>query len=180
MKKENQLLARVTRALTGNKDEATEQVSENVGVAEVQAEMAELKAQVETITEAFTEKLEQAASALKEMTEKYEAAQAALSAIEAEKAGMVAAALAAKLAARKEKVVATIGTEKADALLAATENLDYAAFSAVVSALAGSVEAEADTELFKEVGVDAELDATKVEKESKEMKLLQEKYKGAK
>jgi GTP cyclohydrolase III len=71
-----------------------------------------------------------------------------------------------KLAARKEKVVASLGTERADALLKVTEGMDDAAFEAVVSALGVSAAVEAASPLFKEVGVDAKADATKVREES--------------
>lgn len=104
-----------------------------------------------------------------------EAADAALAAVNAEKAALVADAEAKRLAARKEKIVAAIGTEKADALMTATGSLDDTAFEAVVSALNGSIAAEASSDLFKEVGVAAEADASKVE-ESAEMRLLKQKY----
>lgn len=195
MKKENQLLSRIVKMVTGDKTpeavvEATEQVTEaveqavetltvKIDASEVQAEIEKLQAQVDAVTAEFGAKLEEAAAALAEMTAKFEAAQAELATLAAEKAEMVANARAVKLAARKEKVVAAIGTEKADGLMLATEGLDDAAFEAVVSALAGSVDAEAKTELFSEVGVAAEADAAKVVEESEEMKLLKQKYSGA-
>jgi hypothetical protein len=44
-------------------------------------------------------------------------------------------AAALKLTARKEKVVASLGTERAEALLRATEGMDDAAFEAVLPPL---------------------------------------------
>jgi hypothetical protein len=114
------------------------------------------------------------------MTANFEAAQAALNALTAEKAEMVVKAEAAKFTARKEKVVLAIGTEKADGLMLATQGLDDAAFGAVVSALAGSVDAEASTGLFTEVGVAAAADTTKIVAESSEMKIIKQKYSSAK
>lgn len=163
--------------------EAVEQVTETltltVDTSAVQAELDSMKAQLESVSADFGTKLAEAEGKIAEMTALLEAAQAELAAVAAEKAVMVANALTVKLAARKEKIVASIGTEKADALMAATEGLDDAAFEAVVSAMAGSVEAEANTDLFKEVGVTAEADAAKVIEKSEEMKLLESKY-GAK
>lgn len=146
----------------------------------IQAELTEALSQVTTANELIAEMTEAHAAEVANLKAEIEAAKAALDAIEAEKAEMIAKAEAAKLAARKEKVVAAIGTEKAEGLMAATGHLDDAAFEAVVSALAGSVEAEASSDLFKEVGVDAEVDAAKVVEESEEMKLLKQKYQGAK
>lgn len=83
-------------------------------------------------------------------------AQALLAAVEDAKATLVADAKAAKLAARKESIVAAVGTSRADALMTATESLDEVQFTAVVSAMAMSFEAEAESPMFKESGVAAE------------------------
>lgn len=152
---------------------ATETLTVTVDTTTLQAELDAIKAE-------FGTQLEQATAALAEMTSKFEAAQAALAAVEAEKAEMLAKAAEAKLTARKEKVVAAIGTDKADALMAATVDMDDAQFTTVVSALAGSVEAEAKTDLFVEQGVAAEADAAKVVEESPEMKIIRAKYPAAK
>lgn len=184
MKKENQLLSRIVKLVTGKEDTTTKadvidetlKTDQELVIEVASEELDVLKAQVEALTADLGEKLEAANGALAEMTAKFEEAQAQLSAIAAEKAQMVTDALAAKLAARKEKVVAAIGTEKADGLMLATEGLDDTAFEAVVSALAGSVAAEAASPLFKEVGVTAEADAAKVVEESAEMKLLKKQY----
>jgi hypothetical protein len=187
MKKENQLLARLAKAVGITKMdepvEAVAEVAEQVVEApveavtevlgtellvyseELQAEMANLKAQAEAAT-----------SALAEMTAKLEAAHADLSKLVAEKAEMAATAAAVKLAARKEKVIAAIGTERADALMAATEGLDDAQFAAVVSAMSVATDAEAKSPLFSEVGVTAEADAAKVVEESAEARILKQKY----
>lgn len=186
MKKENQLLTRLARVLTGNKVEvtadATQEVVQDVVEAivdQVQVELTVDSAEVQAALQEAAAKLEDLTAQFAELSGKYEQAQAALEALAKEKAEMIAAAAAAKLEARKAQVVAAIGTEKADGLMAATENLDDVQFNAVLSALAGSVSAEADTAMFKEVGVTAEVDAVKVVEaggESKEMKLLRAKY----
>lgn len=139
-------------------------------------DFALLQAEFDLFKQSAADAASQAAAQVAELVSKLDEANAALAAIAAEKAAMAAEAEAKRLAARKEKVEAAIGTEKAAGLLLATEGLDDAAFNAVVSALAGSVEAEAETELFKEVGVTAEADAAKVVTESAEMKILKQKY----
>lgn len=72
------------------------------------------------------------------------------------------AALDTKLAARFKEIEATVGTEKASALMAATTSLDDSAFSAVVNAMKVAGTTEANTSLFSEQGVDAEVDPTKL------------------
>lgn len=123
-----------------------------VDASAIQAELSSVLAQVEVVT-----------SALTEMTAKYEEAQAALAAVAAEKDAIEVAAKAAQAAARLAQVEAAIGTEKAAAFMTATQGLDDTQFASVVSALAGSVEAEAKTELFVEQGVTAEVDAAVLE-----------------
>jgi hypothetical protein len=209
MKKENQLLSRLVKMVTGEpaKPQATapevvveviadaveapveavaavaEKVIETlelrVDTTEMQAVIADLQAQVDAVKAEFGVKLDASVAALAEMTGKFEGAQAALVALAAEKEAMVAAAAATKLNARKAKIEAAIGTEKAAGLMAATEGLEDAQFDAVISALVGSVNAEANTSLFKEVGVTAEADATKIVTESAEMRILKQQF-GAK
>jgi predicted RNase H-like HicB family nuclease len=124
----------------------------------------------------MTAAMQAGATALEAMTAKYEAAMTALTVFEADKAKMVADALEVKMNARKEQIVLAVGTSKADGLMLATENLDDTAFNAVVSALTGSVDSQEDTKLFKEVGVAAQADPSKVAEISAEMKLLKAKY----
>jgi hypothetical protein len=207
MKVENQLLARLARVLTGAKApeapvEATAPAEVDVVTQAVEAAQA-LEATVEAVVEHVdpadvmqmaiaeavkpyaaavieaTAQLETVAAALTEVTGLYEAAKAALAEVAAEKVAMEVAAAVAKAAARKEKVEAAIGTEKAAGLLLATEGLDDASFDAVVAALAGSVDAEAKSPLFQEVGATGVVDAAKIVEESAEMQALKQKY-GAK
>jgi hypothetical protein len=202
MKKENQLLTRIMSVIAGKPAveataaEVVEQVVEAVAEApveavaekvietltlhvdttEMQAVVADLQAQVDAIKADLGAQLETAVASLAEMSGKYEVAQAALAAIEAEKAALVADQVAAKLASRREQIEAAIGTEKAAGLMAATEGLEDVQFNAVISALAGSVNAEASTSLFTEVGVTAEADASKIVEESAEMRILRQQY----
>jgi hypothetical protein len=210
MKVENQLLARLARVLTGKPEavapveapvEATapaevDVVTQAVEAAQAVAEaapvealsiqvdatalLAEVHAQVELVKAEFGVQLADAISALAEMTSKFEAAEAALATIAAEKTALEVAAAVAKASARKVQVEAAIGTEKAAGLLLATEGLDDVSFDKVVAALAGSVDAEAKSTLFQEVGATGVVDAAKIVEESAEMKILKAKYPGAK
>jgi aspartyl/asparaginyl-tRNA synthetase len=97
-------------------------------------------------------------------------------------ASEAAAALAAnkRLDARKAALVATIGSVRADAMLAVVEKFDDAAFEAIVTALKVNGEVEDKSTMFTEVGATAgATDVTKVEssgEETAEMKLLRKKY----
>lgn len=159
---------------------ATTAITVKLDANDISAELSQIKSEFGATFTALTEDFDIAKAALAEMTANFEAAQAALNALTAEKAEMVVKAEAAKFTARKEKVVLAIGTEKADGLMLATQGLDDAAFGAVVSALAGSVDAEASTGLFTEVGVAAAADTTKIVAESSEMKIIKQKYSSAK
>lgn len=196
MIKENQLLSRIIKAVTGKESapvaeatapeveavapETTETLALVVDASAVETELSVMRSELEDGVTKLSAELATAVAALAEMTVNFEAAQAALNALTAEKAELAAKAEAAKFTARKEKVVLAIGTEKADGLMLATQGLDDAAFAAVVSALAGSVDVEASTGLFQEVGVSATADTTKIVAESAEMKLIKQKYNGAK
>ncbi len=143
-------------------------------------EFSVMRETLEAASAALSGDLAIAVSQLEKMTAAFNTAQAALNALTAEKAEMVVKAEAAKFTARKEKVVLVIGTEKADGLMLATQGLDDTSFDAVVKALAGSVDVEASAGLFKEVGVSAVADTTKIVAESPEMKILKQKFKSAK
>lgn len=116
---------------------------------------ADLQALTELVTE-MSEKFNAASMAL-------ETTQAALQASEDAKVALVAQAAAARLEARSKAVVDAIGTEKAPALLAATEQLGDEQFNAIVGAMAQSFEKEAQSPLFKEVGVSASADPVEVD-----------------
>jgi hypothetical protein len=137
--------------------------------SEVQAVLAESQAALAALQEQFTAFKTEAETAAAQAAESLSAAVAEaaslkeqLATLVAEKQALIADASAKKLAERKEKIVAAVGTAKADAVMAATETLNDEAFAAVVSAMAASFDAEAGTEMFKETGITAEADATKV------------------
>lgn len=83
-------------------------------------------------------------------------------------------ALETKLADRKAKLVAAVGDEKAEPALEALKELEDAAFSAVVAAMATSVAKEAQTELFTETGVAGDAEPSK--EMTAEEKILRAKY----
>lgn len=147
------------------------QAAIDAAVATVSAEFGEFKTSAEAAMLEAAEKITSLEAALAE-------ANAALEAANADKAQAVVDAAALKAAARKEKVIAAVGTERAPALLTVTEGMEDAAFDAVLSALSTGAKAEAESPLFTEVGVDAQADTAKVvESESAEMKILKAKYK---
>lgn len=104
----------------------------------------------------------------------------ALAQLKADKEAVELTVKQTKMAARRAIVEAAIGTEKADAFLAATEMLEDAQFNSVSSALAGSVKAEAETAMFKDVGHDAQAEKPSNPQETQEAKLLKAKFAPAK
>ena len=134
--------------------------------------MAELVAQLASKASAFNE-LE---AAFSELSSKHESAIAALAAHNEEKLALVAQAAAAKLQARKESLEMAVGTEKAATLLSTLEVLDDVGFAAVVSSMSMNLDKEANTASFKEVGVSANADATKVVEETSLEAALKSKY----
>lgn len=163
-------------AKADNKEEAT-----NMATKDGQAEMtADNKtAELQALLESATTTLAATQGKLAEMTALHEAAQVALKDAEDVKANMAKEAAQAKFDTRKAVVVASVGTARADALMKATESLDDVSFKAVVDAMAGSFEAEAQTAAFKEVGKSTPEDAAQVaakQDDSEEAKALRAKY----
>lgn len=157
-------------------DTAEIQAAIQAAVTEVKAEFDTYKQTADAAMAEAAEKLNTLQAELAEMAGKLTEAQAALVAADTAKLDAANLAAALKLSARKEKLVASIGTERADALMQATEGMEDAAFEAVAAALGVGIEAESKSELFTEVGTDAQADGSKVT-ESKEMQILRAKYK---
>lgn len=146
------------KKLIGSDQEAKQEDNLKVdseAIAALNAELDQFKLEASQLLEASKLENEKLSADLKTTQEALIEAKGKLKEIEEAKAAAEKQALETKLAIRREKIVAAIGTDKADGLMAATEGLDDAGFDAIVSALAGSVKAEANTELFKEAGVDA-------------------------
>lgn len=140
--------------------------------ADAQAQHTELSSALETALEAVKDADAQVAQANARVAE----LQAALNAVADEQAKALEAAQAATLTARKEKIEATVGSEKVDALMTATTGLDDAAFDAVLSAMTLATDKEAKSKMFTEQGAAAEVDPGKVAELSAEMKLLQSRF----
>lgn len=155
-------------------------VDANAAVAEA---TASLQAQFDAFKLESATQLEQASTALSQAVEtvkdadakivELEAALAAAAvnqaklqafadAAEAEKARLAAEAAQKRLDARKAKIVAAVGTTKADALYLSTQSLPDADFESIVGALGTSAEVEGQSRMFTEAGVTGETDQSKV------------------
>ncbi len=121
--------------------------------------VAELAAQLATVTATLAEK----EKAFAELTAKFAEAQATLEAAEAAKADLAAKAAEKRLQERTEAIAKAVGNDKVDALLAATDGMADEQFNTIVSAMAASFDAEAKTELFTEQGASAQVDPANVE-----------------
>lgn len=151
-----------------NKDENMDKQELSSGVDE--SVVAGLQASVA----ALTTQLASAVSKIAELNSVIDASKQ----LEADKE---AAAQAAKLADRKDQVTAAVGSANAEAVMSALAGLDDGSFATVLSAMATSSKAEAQTKLFTEQGVDAAADLAKTTAESNAtMTYLKSKYQSAK
>lgn len=132
------------------------------GLAEQTQKEANLATPVTEDTVALTAALEASKVALDASNEKVAELALQLSAVGTElqalKDANLAAADAAKVATamtREQKLVSMLGTEAAPATLKALESLDDAAFAVVTDAMGAKLEAEKNSPLFSEKGVDA-------------------------
>ncbi len=121
-------------------------------VVDTNADMASLTASFATLTAQFNAQAEKVAELEKALAD----AATFKATAEADKA-------AATLAARKVKVVAAIGDEKATALMDVLGTMTDPAFDAVMTAMSAAQVKEAETPAFQEVGVDGKADLAKVE-----------------
>lgn len=153
--------------ITPANPEASEEVTQAGDLPEQQKEetmTVEDKAHVElasheaVVAELAAMKVEMASfkAAADAMKAEYEEKLAAYAAAEAQ---AKADAIAVKLAARRSAAEAVMGTEKATAFLAATENMDDATFESLRSVFVTAATAEASSEMFKEVGVETKAEA---------------------
>lgn len=148
---------------------------------QIEASATALLQAVETVKEADT-KITDLQTSLTAATNKLTAFQAFADQAAAEKLALEVTAETARMDARKVKIVAAVGTAKADALMASTQTLADADFESIVSALGTSVATEAKTKLFSEIGVAGETDTARVtEGQSSVMAILlaQNKTQGA-
>jgi hypothetical protein len=152
-----------------------QEVQTKVSVETLTAELATSKA-------AFEEKVVELANvseALATMNSQLETLTAELATVQEHRDAVLAKAKQEKDAARMSAIKAAIGDDKAPGLFAATEQLSDEAFQAVVGAMASNVVEEGKSAFFKEVGVSADADVSKVTaelSESPEMKIIKAKY----
>jgi hypothetical protein len=140
------------------------------------AEFETFKADANALVESYTTQVGDLTTALATATEQVTSLTAALAEANAEKTAAAEAAAAQKTATRKEKIVALVGEDKADALLQVTSDMDDPRFDTFMTAIGGVSANEAKSPLFTEAGVTTEVEAPKTAGKSKEMLLLEEKY----
>lgn len=142
---------------------------------EMDALVAKLEASEQSVL-SLTSELEKVVSEKSELAAAIDSMKAELEALAEVKASLEKQAQETRLAARKEKLAAVIGTSKLDATFEATKNLEDSAFEAVCNAFAASLEAEEKTNpLFNESGVDAVADVGAAT-ETYEMRELQKMF----
>ncbi len=128
------------------------------GGDELAATLADFETKLAEQGAAFAEQGTALATVLSQLAESQAAlaeVTAALTAVHEAKELAEANALAAKLTARKEKILAALGTERADAFMAATEAMPDAQFDTVMAAMAVTSAGEASSPAFTETGVEA-------------------------
>lgn len=148
--------------------------SQAAGVSAVSAELSEQLTTAQAALSDMTAKLSDAVSQIATLQANYEVVQAALEQAKQEKEMLEAQAKDKELAARKAKIEASVGTDRAPALLEATKGLSDEQFDAIVGAVKVTAEVESKSPMFREVGVQGETDLSKVEQnpaESLEAKL---------
>ena len=140
-------------AQADNQEEVEMTEIEKATLAAAENKSAELTVALETAATALAEK----EAAFAELTAKFDQAQAALNASAEAQANLAKQAAEKRLEVRTAAISAAVGTDKVEALLAATDAMADEQFNVIVSAMAASFDAEATTPAFKEVGTQAEL-----------------------
>lgn len=151
-----------------------------MSAAELATELTTTKTTLEAQVAQFSELSTKYASleaSFAELTSQLESAQAALAAADTAKKQLEVDAHTAKMTARKERIVAFVGDEKAEALMAATESLDDVTFNLIVDAKATALATEASSPLFQETGVAAEANTPDVDPVQSLAKAFAEKFK---
>lgn len=140
----------------GIKPEAVKQSHEAPpGMAALQASLNEQSEQMVVLASQLAE----ASQMLAQANEKIVSLEVAKAAAEETAEQLKASAHKSKMDARLAALEANLGTEKAPALMSATEGMDDEQFAAICSALGSASAAEAGSELFKEVGVETKAEA---------------------
>jgi uncharacterized protein YmfQ (DUF2313 family) len=148
MSENNSMLSRITKKLGLSPDVNKEENMTTENIVEAASEVQALQA-------AFNLKSEELATALANIA----TLQATIDAYAQKEVQAQADALKAKMDARMSAIKANLGDDKAEAFMEATKGLDDAAFAAITSAMAGSLAAEAKSDMFVEVGVETKAEA---------------------
>lgn len=144
----NAILKFIKPAQANHQEDVEMTEIEKATFAAAENKAAELSVALEAATATLAEK----EAAMAELSAKYETAQAALSASEEAKAVLAKQAAEKRLVARTAAISAAVGTDKVEALLAATDAMADAQFETIVSAMAASFDAEARAPAFTEAG----------------------------
>lgn len=169
-----QLMKHFNKADDADNKGVDEQMSTLTTGADAGAELAQALDSVKTMST----QLEDATKALTDAKAQIAELSAIIQTNKEMTAAAEAKALEAKMASRKEQIVAAVGTDKAETLMNSTKDLDDKSFSAVMAVVTLSVDKEANTPLFKEAGVDGKVDADKAVDEGSSLRaLLVAKYK---
>lgn len=153
-------------------------------VPNLAAEVASLKTELEAANarasalEAGIKSQVEAAAAVAE--EAVTSLQGQVAILEAKLVASQEAEAAKTLATRVAKLQSAVGTAQASKLEGMVKSLSDVDFESMVSVLSAQAAAEGKSALFTEQGLAAEIDLSKVEEESEEMKLLRAKYPSAK
>lgn len=145
--------------------EVEKEVEMSVEKPEAQAELANVEAAAEqfaTLQASFDTQAAQLAAALESvasLTASLETAKASLEGFEAAATQAVADAEAIRMDARLTTLKANLGDDQAPAIFEATKNLDDTAFAAICSAMGKTLSAEANSDLFTQVGVETKAEA---------------------
>jgi hypothetical protein len=174
--KKDSMLAKLIGSVVGVAPEATVVASE--ATAALQAEFEAFKAEASATQLELSEALTKALAAVGEADTAVAAAQAQVADLTAQLATFKEQVEAARLAARKEKIEAAVGTDRADALMESTKDVPDASFEAVVAALKVSADLEGKSKMFTAQGADGtQPDAPALVAESETMKIVKQRVK---
>jgi len=178
------LLDALKKVLKGNapdeklEENAPEAVLESATPLELTNELSTQLTELAGVVEALNSVIAQKDALLAEMNGKLEALSAYAADAEAKAAEVVAQAKAKELTDKREMLANVIGDDNAnlDATFAAISGLDGESYALVVSGFAASYAKEAESVMFKEIGVSGEAEASTDAGESREMAILKQKY----
>lgn len=179
--KTDSYLGNLIRKVTGSE---VVEVAQSADLAELQVTFDAFKTNAEEQLVELSTSLEAALATIAladvektALEAKLAAAEAAVVTAEQAKATLASDAEAKRIAQRKEKIVAAVGTATAEATFAATASLADEHFETVLAGFKVAGEVEGNSRFFTAQGADVEVDATLVTQgESPEMRILKEMF----